>query len=136
MPGKFSDAGDNIAIKAVVGITPSANRFLALCSTAPADGALGTEIATPGTSGYTRQLVTFANPVDSSGARECRNDSVISVGPFTADLAAVSHVMLMDHATAATAANMVAYATLETTRDPASGDLIQFAIGELSWNNE
>jgi hypothetical protein len=134
MAGKLSDAGGDVAVKAVCGITPSGNRYLALCSSAPTDSALGTEIATPGTSGYARQLVTFAAPVDNAGARECRNNAIVQHGPFSADLASVTHVMLMDDSTAATAAHMLGWASLDTARDPGINDLIRFAVGDLAFS--
>jgi hypothetical protein len=134
MAGKLSDVGGDAAVKAVLGISPSANRYLALCSTAPTDSAVGTEIATPGTSGYTRQLVTFAAPIDNAGARECRNNAVVQAGPFSADLAEVTHVMLMDDPTAGTAGHMVAWAELDDALNPGVNDLIRFAVGDLAWN--
>jgi hypothetical protein len=130
---KLSNAGGDAAIKAAVGIAPAGNRYLALCTDAPTDSAVGTELATPGTSGYTRPLVAFAAPVDHAGARECVNSGSVVVGPLTAALGVVTHVMLMDDAALDTAAHMLAWAALDTARTPAIGDSVDFAPGDLSW---
>jgi hypothetical protein len=132
--GKLSDSGGDDAIKAALGISPSAARYLALCTAAPTDGAIGAEIATPGQNGYSRQLVAFGAPGDASGKRQCANTGTLLFGPFTADLAEATHVMVMDHATTATAASMKAWAALDEALNPAVNDSIEFAIGELKWS--
>jgi len=135
MAGTLSTAGDDVAIKAALGIAPSANRYLALCTTAPTDDAVGTELTGVGTNGYDRQLAAFGAPANVSGAEVCANSAAVVFGPFTAaGLGTVTHVMLMDSATLYTAAHMLAWAQLDTARTPGDGDMIQFAAGDLSWS--
>jgi len=137
MAGKLSTAGDDVAIKAVLGIAPSAGRYLALCTTAPTDSAVGAELTGVGTNGYTRQLTAFGAPATVSGAEVCGNSAAVVFGPFTAaGLGTVTHVMLMDDAALYTAAHMLAYAQLDTARTPGDGDMIQFAPGDLTWSND
>src|SRR2546429_646517 len=131
MPGKLSNSGADAALNAALGLAPAGNRYLALCSTAPTNSALGTEVATPGQNGYTRQQVTFAAPADDgSGGRKAASSAIVTFGPFGASpVANITHVMLMDDATAAAPANMKAWAALDTARQPNAGDSLSFAVG-------
>lgn len=131
MPGEFSDTGSNAALDAVTGraTVTSVTTYLALCSTAPTDTALGTEIAT---AGYSRQAVTWSAPAPASGVPTSSNTSTVTFGPFTADPPNVTHCMLMDVSTAGDATNLRAWWALDAARDAADGDSIVFNAGALT----
>ena len=56
MPG-LTDTWENRALDYVLGVNPSANRWLALYTVAPTDSTAGTEV--PNSNNYSRQPVTF-----------------------------------------------------------------------------
>lgn len=122
MAGSLSDAGENAALDALV----SSTHYLALCTTAPTDSALGTELAAG--NGYARQSVSWA--AASAGSKA--TNAAITFGPFTTDFGNVTHLMLMDAASGGTAANMKFYWTADAAKDPANGDSITIASGALS----
>lgn len=130
MAGKLSDSGADDALRAALGIAPSASRWLALCSSAPTSSTLGTELSG---SGYARQPVTFGAPAAVGGVQESLNTNLVAFGPFGAIMPAATHVMVMDSVSASGAANMKAYAALDTARTAGTGDSIDFAIGSLDW---
>ena len=131
MPGQPTTPGANKMLDALTGrATQTAQTtFLALCTTAPTDTALGAELTAPTTNGYSRQTITWTAPMGDPSSTG--NSALITFGPFTADLGIVSHIMLMDVATAGVAANCLAYWTVDVVKDPANGDSITIAIGAL-----
>lgn len=128
MAGQPSTAGANKMLDALTGraTQTAATTYLALATTAPTDSAAGTEVTTAGTNGYSRQAVTWTAPAGDPSSTE--NTSLITFGPFSADLGNVTHLMLMD---ASTAGNMLAYWTADVAKDPANGDSITVAAGAL-----
>lgn len=131
MAGQPSSPG---AVKMLDALTGRATQtaqttYLALATTAPTDIALGAELTAPTTNGYSRQAVTWTAPTGDPSSTE--NTALITFGPFTADLGIVTHIMLMDVATAGTASNMLAYWTADVSKDPANGDSITIAAGAL-----
>lgn len=136
MPGEAADKGSDIALDALTGRATQTARttYLALLiTTAPTDAttmATMVEITTPATNGYARQSVPWSVPAASSGTRRTENSSAITFGPFTADLPNVLYCALVSAATG-TAGDFLAFWTLDTPRDPANGDSIQFAAGAL-----
>jgi len=133
MAGQFSTTGANAALDAVTGRATQTARttYLALLTAAPTDSttlATMAELTTPGQSGYARQPVTWTAP--TSDPSSTSNSSTITYGPFTADLGNVTHCALVSASTG-TAGDLLAYWSLDSARDPASGDSIQFAAGAL-----
>lgn len=135
MPGQPSRLGEQKGLDAMSGratVTAPANMYLALCTTAPTDTALGTELTTPGTNGYSRQTVAWDATV-AGDPSVIDNTSLITFGPFSADLGIVTHIMLMDVSTGGTAAaNMYYWWTADVSKDPANGDSITIAAGALT----
>ena len=133
MAGQPSELGASLALDAMSGratVTAPASMYLALCTTAPTDTALGTELTTAGTNGYSRQTVAWDAAVGDPASMD--NTSLITFGPFTSDLGIVSHIMLMDVSTGGTAAaNMFYYWTADVSKDPANGDSITIAAAAL-----
>lgn len=131
MPGEASQAGANKMLDALTGrATQTAQTtYVALCTTAPTDTALGTELTTPGTNGYDREIATWTAPTGDPSSSE--NTALITFGPFTADLGIVTHAMLMDVSTGGTASNMLAWWAVDVSKDPANGDSITIAAGAL-----
>jgi hypothetical protein len=133
MPGEFSQEGANRALDAVTGraTQTAGTRYLALCSTAPTDTALGTEIAT---AGYARQTIAWTAP--SGDPSSTQNTAVQTFGAFSADPPNVTHAELFDVSSGGTVANRVAWWALTTARDAASGDSIQVAAGGAVLTND
>jgi hypothetical protein len=105
--------------------------YLVLLTAAPTDAttmATMTELTTPGTNGYDREICAWdAATGDPSSAD---NTSLITFGPFTADLGNVTHLGLVSAATG-TAGDFVMYWTADVAKDPANGDSITVAAGAL-----
>jgi hypothetical protein len=137
MPGQASSAGSKIGLDAKTGRATQTARttYAVLLTAAPTDAttmATMAEIATPAASGYNRQPVTWTDP----GATEASsNSAALTFGPFTADLAAATHVALVSALTG-TVGDFIFYWTLDTARDPIIGDSIVFAIGALVMTEE
>lgn len=124
MPGEFSQVGANVALDAVtLRAVPAAAgpTYLAMCSTAPTDTALGTELTT---GGYARQELAWTAP---AGDPSSTNVSTLETfGPFTADPPPATHAMLMDVATGGTVANMRTWWALDVAKDAATDESIEF----------
>lgn len=127
MPGEFSRFGAQRALDAVTGraapVTYTA--YIALCTTAPTDSALGTEYTA---TGYARQVWTPSVP-SAADPPETHNTNTLTFGPFTAGTGAtITHVMLMDLSSGGTAlADMTCWWALTTSRTPAVNDSLQVA---------
>ena len=124
MPGEFSDVGAGVALDAVtLRAVPAAagTTYLALCSTAPTDGALGTELTT---AGYARQALAWTIP--AGDPRTTNVSTLETFGPFTGDPPSATHAMLMDVATGGTVANMRSHWALDTPKDAALNESIEF----------
>ena len=136
MPGEASSKGQEIALNAMSGAATVNSRttYLALLTAAPSDTttmATMTELTTPGTNGYNRQSVTWSAPADAGdGTWQTTNSGIITFGPFTADLANITHCALVSASTG-TAGDFIFFWTLDNARDPINGDSIQFAINAL-----
>lgn len=133
MAGQPSTAGANIMLDALTGRATQTARtmYLALLTAAPGDAttmATMTEVETPGTNGYDRETCAWDAPTGDPSSTD--NSSLITFGPFTADLAQVTHLALVSAATG-TAGDLVAYWTADTPKDPANGDSITIAAGAL-----
>ncbi len=133
MAGQPSTAGANIALDAMSGRATQTARtmYLALLTAAPTDAtsmATMAELATPGVSGYNRQTVAFSAPTGDPSSSS--NTGAITFGPFTADLANVTHIALVSASTG-TAGDLPFYWTADAAKDPANGDSITIAAGAL-----
>lgn len=140
MAGEISRIGARVALDYLTGrsvgsgadfATWTANRstYLALCSTAPTDSALGTELSTSG-SAYARQAVTWSQPTAADPA-STQNSADVVFGAFTSDPPNVTHCMLMDASSGGTATNMLMWWALDFAKDAATGEQIKFTSGNL-----
>lgn len=137
MAGQASTVGSKIGLDACSGRATQTARtmYLALLTAACTDSTtMGTmtELTTPGTNGYSRQSVTFTDP---AATEESHNSALLVFGPFTTDLASCGYCALVSASTGTTG-DLVWYWTLDVAKDPASGDTIEFAIGDLSMSLE
>ena len=110
------------------GITPPANVYVELSSTAPNED--GTNVTPPVFTGYARQAASFGAPGAGAGsAQEIANDAQIDFGDPDADGSA-SHFALFD---AASGGNMLAAEALDApvTWQGAVNDPISFPVGSL-----
>ena len=126
MPGEFSQVGANLALDANTGrqAVAAVTTYLALCSTAPTDTALGTELTT---AGYARQATAWTAP---AGDPSSTNVSTLEqFGPFTADPPSAGWAMLMDVASGGTVANMRDHWALDVAKDAAINESIEFPAG-------
>lgn len=109
------------------------NVYLALFTADPTSAGSLTNELPIGVGGYARAAVTVGDaqwsaPATSGDYRATMNNNVISMGTASANLGTVTHVALMD---AATAGNMLWYDALDTARTINNGDPIQVAAGAL-----
>lgn len=135
MTGQLSQYGANRAVEAGVGqnVTAAAAMYLALATAQPGapDTATlatfnGNEITT---TGYSRQVVTWDSPVGDPS--EIANSGTVTFGPFSADPPEVTNVFLCD-TSLGTSGTVLAYWTLDTPRNGASGDSYRIAPGDLT----
>lgn len=138
MAGELSTAGANIALDGATGRATQTSRtmYLALLTAAPTDAttmATMTELTTPGSNGYDREVCAFDAPTGDPAQTD--NSSLITFGPFTSDLGNVTHAALVSAATG-TAGDLVAYWTADVAKDPANGDSITIAAGALTLSND
>ena len=137
MAGELLPTATDKALDAVTGraTVNSATTYLCLLTgnltdTSTTSDVVTNEVTTAGTNGYSRQAVTWTAPADSSGVRLTENSGAITFGPFSADLSNVTHCCLVEGASGTPTALRAVW-TLDSARDPANGDSIQFASGAL-----
>ena len=134
MSGELADGAAARAIDASTGrttITPLST-FVALLTAAPNPTDLMedlAEVAPPGTLGYARQQAVWSAPTGSPPTTH--NVDEISFGPFSDDLAPVTHCALVT-TQVANAGLLLFYWVLDDARDPAIGDTITFSSGSLT----
>ena len=133
MTGQLTTLARNRAINAGIGNAESAvaTKYLALATALPTGPGTATlasfaahEIST---SGYSRQEVTWGGV--SGGT--VYNSGTVLYGVFTADPPNVTHCWETD-TSIGTSGNVLAYWTLGTALDAASGDYIQFSPNDIS----
>lgn len=131
MPGEFSQRGAEIALDAWSGRAAQAQRssYLALLTAAPADNAAISALAEITTAGYSRQAVTWGAP--SGDPTVIANSAPIVFGPFSADPPNVTHVALVSSASGTTG-DFLGWWALDTAKDAAVGESIQFNVGALT----
>lgn len=96
--------------------------YLALFTAAPGETGGGTEVSTSGTA-YARRPVNFT----TSGATTS-NNAAVEFATATASFGTVTHVGVFD---AATSGNMMAYATLASSKAIDTGDVFRVPSGDL-----
>lgn len=106
------------------------NNYVALTSTTPTASAVGTEVTY---TSYSRQLPVWSTTTTSTSPTSA-NSGTITYGPFTGGTGATASAgMLMDSpATAAVAANMLAFYVWGTAKTPGVGDSLQITSAQLS----
>jgi hypothetical protein len=132
MAGQMSRLGKTRGLEAADGrvsvstFTP----FIALCSTAPTDSALGGEYTA---TGYARQSVAFSAPT-AADPPVTSNSGGLTFGPFTANTGAtLSYAMLMNAVSGGAATtDMYIWWTLTTPKTPANGDSATVAVGAIT----
>ena len=102
--------------------TAPATLYLALYTAAPGETGGGTEVSTSGTA-YARQTVAFTTTGNTTS-----NTAAVEYPTATASFGTVTHVGVFD---AATSGNLMAYATLTSSKAIASGDVFRVPAGDL-----
>jgi|TARA_B110000259_G_scaffold182542_1_gene226295 hypothetical protein len=100
--------------------TAPSQHYLGLFTAAPGEAGGGTELSG---SAYARQTVDFS----TSGATTS-NDAAIEFPTATGSWGTVTHVGVFD---AATSGNLMAYATLSSSKAIATGDVFRVPTGDL-----
>lgn len=98
-------------------------KFLALYTVAPTDSSAGTEVSSSGT-GYARQTVTLT----TSGSDTTNSGAVEYATATGSGYGTVVAVALLD---ASTSGNMLAYASLASSKAIAAGDVFRVPAGDL-----
>lgn len=131
MPGEFSTQGANIALDAWSGRATQTARttYLALLTSTPTDATTIAGLAEITTAGYARQAVTWSAPAGDPSLTQ--NSAPVVFGPFSADPPNVTHVALVSSASGTTG-DFLAFWALDTAKDAATGESIQFNTGALT----
>lgn len=123
-PNALKDQVLNHFFRASYTNSPDAASHIALFNGDPQDG--GTELSG---SGYARQAVTFAAPVNApEGGRMVANSNELEYGPATANWAQASHWAAY---TASSGGTLRASGELTSPRTLLEGDEARFAAGEI-----
>ena len=101
--------------------------FLALFTANP--GETGSQASEVTGGGYARQPLTAAMGTAGATTGTATNSQALTFGPATADWGTVTHMAIMD---AATAGNMLMYAPVAQSKVMNTGDSTQIAVGALS----
>ena len=120
----FSDYLENEVLDHVFGgaaYTAPATLYVALYTAAPDDTGGGTEVSG---GAYARQTVAF----DAAASGATQNTASVEFPTATASWGTVTHVGVFD---AATAGNLMCYATLTASKTIASGDVFRIPVGDL-----
>jgi hypothetical protein len=96
--------------------------YVALFTSNPDEDNSGSEVSTSGTA-YARVSATF-----SDSGNTVSNDSAIEYATATASFGTVTHVGVMD---AATGGELIAYATLTSSKTIDTGDVFRIPAGDL-----
>ena len=102
--------------------TAPSTLYLALFTSNPDEDGRGTEVTTSGTA-YARQTVTF-----SVSGNTATTDAAVEFPTATANYGTVSHVGIYD---ASSAGNLIAYASLTTSKAIETGDVFRVPAGDL-----
>jgi hypothetical protein len=102
--------------------TAPSTLYLALFTSNPDEDGSGTEVTTIGTA-YARQTVTF-----SVSGNTATTDAAVEFPTATANYGTVSHVGIYD---ASSAGNLIAYASLTTSKAIETGDVFRVPAGDL-----
>lgn len=102
--------------------TAPSTLYVALFTADPTDADSGTEVTTVGTA-YARQTVTFT----TSGATTS-NDSAVEYATATSNYGTVSHIGIYD---ASTGGNLLAHASLTSSKTIETGDVFRIPAGDL-----
>ena len=102
--------------------TAPTTKYLALFTAAPGETGGGTEVSTTGTA-YARKTVAFTTTGNTTS-----NNAAIEYSTATASFGTVTHVGVFD---AATAGNLMAYATLSSSKTIDTGDVFRVPVGDL-----
>ena len=102
--------------------TAPGTMYLALYTSAPGEAGGGTEVSASGTA-YARQSVAF-----TVSGNTASNTGAVEYPTATDDFGTVTHVGVMD---ALTSGNLMAYATLTSSKTIATGDVFRVPAGDL-----
>lgn len=97
--------------------------YVGLFTAAPSDTGGGTEVSG---GGYARQTATFT--VSGTSPTEATNSAAIDYPTATADLGTITHVGVFD---ALTSGNLLAYASVSTSKTINTGDVLRIPAGDL-----
>ncbi len=100
--------------------TAPATKYLALYTAAPGETGGGTEVSG---GAYARQSVAFTTTGNTTS-----NSAAVEFPTATAAFGTVTHVGVFD---AVTAGNLMAYATLSSSKAIATGDVFRVPTGDL-----
>lgn len=101
--------------------------YLALFTADPGEAGGLTAEVTAG--GYARLAITSLMTATDAATGTSTSTGAITIGPATAGWGTITHVAIMD---AATAGNTLLYGPLASAKTIASGDSFQMAAGQLS----
>lgn len=106
--------------------------WVALCTSAPTDSALGTEVSGGSYArvSMTNNTTNWPNATSPGGVGTKSNGVDIVFPPSSGSWGTVTHFMIMDNA-AGTASNMIGWGALTTPRTIGASELPKFAASSL-----
>lgn len=132
MAGSLGNTYENNVLDALLGqgFTKPGTVYVALCTDAPSDSALGTE---PVGDNYSRVAVTnnATNWPNAASGSKSNGTAIIFATASGDGWGTVTHFMVMDVASGGSVTNMLGWADLTNSRTVGSGETPQFAIGTL-----
>lgn len=128
----LSDTYENSVLDAILGagFTRDVTVYLALCTTAPTDAAVGAE---PVGNAYARVAITNnATNFPAAASGQKKNGTVITFPEATGAWGTQTHFMVMNHANGVAASNIITWGALTIPRTIGSGETAQFAVNALT----
>ncbi len=133
--GSLSDTYECNVLDAILGagFTKDATVYIALCTSAPTDSAVGAE---PSGNNYSRLSQTnnatnWPNASTSGGVTTKKNGVDVIFAAPSGSWGTITHFMVMNHATGTAMSNMIAWGVLGASRAITTGSAPHFPINSL-----
>ena len=122
----LSDHAENLLLNFLMTTgtaTRPTNWYVALFTSAPNDAGGGTEVSG---NGYSRQSVSWDAASGTGGTTA--NSGAVSFTASGSGFGTVTHIGIFD---ASSSGNLLWHGAMDTAKSVASGDVLQFAVGEI-----
>lgn len=130
--GSFSDFLENEILDHITGkgAYSSPTVYIALCTADPTDAGTGANMNEVANSNAYARVTTSAATWDAASSGATANAAAITFTAASGSWGTITHFALVDSATHG-AGNMLAHGSLSVSKAVGSGDVVEFAIGDL-----